>query len=437
MNRRTPLRGFLLAQAVSLVGTRVSMIALPWFVLTTTGSATRTGLVALAEMAPLVTLKALTGPLVDRLGPRRVAVTADAASVLAVGAVPVLHALGQLTFPLLLGLVALAGALRGPGDGAKNAMVPLLVDHAGTPMERVTGLTSAVERTASTLGAAVAGGLVAVIGAADALALDAASFAASAGVLLAVTRALPRHLAKPTPTPAEVRVEARTSRLGGYLAELREGWDFLRRDPVLVGICGMVAVTNLLDQAYAALLVPVWGRHSGYGVGAVGLLFAVFSAAAIVGAMAASAWAQRLPRFRTYLLAFLLAGAPRFVVLALPAPLWAVLAVAVLCGLAGGFINPVLGAVTFERIPAPMMGRVTTLNSALCWSLIPFGGIVGGVLVAGLGLSPALLLVGAGYFAATMLPALQPRWREIDHRPGRSERSGDPGVGVGDQPMQA
>src|SRR5690348_16835902 len=196
-------------------------------------------------------------------------------------------------------------------------MVPLLVDHAGTPMERVTGLTSAVERTASTLGAAVAGGLVAVIGAADALALDAASFAASAVVLLAVTRALPRHLAKPTPTPAEVRVEARTSRLGGYLAELREGWDFLRRDPVLVGICGMVAVTNLLDQAYAALLVPVWGRHSGYGVGAVGLLFAVFSAAAIVGAMAASAWAQRLPRFRTYLLAFLLAGAPRFVVLAL------------------------------------------------------------------------------------------------------------------------
>jgi MFS family permease len=416
VNRRTPLRGFLLAQAVSLVGTRVSMIALPWFVLTTTGSATRTGLVALAEMAPLVTLKALTGPLVDRLGPRRVAVTADVASVLAVGAVPALHALGLLTFPLLLGLVAVAGALRGPGDGAKNAMVPLLVEHAGTPMERVTGLTSAVERTASTLGAAVAGGLVAAIGAADALALDAASFAVSAVVLLTVTRALPRHLAEPT-TGAVDPAGARTSRLRGYLAELREGWDFLRRDPVLVGICGMVAVTNLLDQAYAALLVPVWGRHSGYGVGAVGLLFAVFSAAAIAGAMAASTWAQRLPRFRTYLVAFLLAGAPRFVVLALPAPLWAVLAVAVMCGLAGGFINPVLGAVTFERIPAPMMGRVTTLYSALCWSLIPFGGIVGGVLVAGLGLSPALLLVGAGYLAATLLPALQPRWREIDHRP--------------------
>lgn len=413
MTRPGPLRGFLAAEGVSLVGTRVSMIAIPWLVLTTTGSATQTGLVTLAEMAPLVTLKALTGPLVDRLGPRRVAVTADAVSVLAVGAVPFLHLAGILGFPVLLLLVACAGALRGPGDGAKNAMVPLLVEHAGVPMERATGLSAAVERTASTLGAAFAGGLVALVGPANALALDAASFAVSAVVLLTATRGLPRHLATQPP----VR-RARASRVGAYSAELREGWDFLRHDPVLVGVCAMVAVTNLLDQAYSGLLVPVWGRNSGYGVGAVGLLFAVFSAASIVGAVAASAWGARLPRFRTYLLAFLVAGAPRFVVLALPSPLWTVLVVGVLSGFASGFINPVIGAVIFERIPGPMMGRVSSLNSALCWSLIPFGGIVGGALVSSYGLSAALFVVGAGYLAATMLPALQPRWRELDHRSG-------------------
>jgi MFS family permease len=415
MNRRTPLRGFLTADGISLVGTRVSMIAVPWLVLTTTGSATQTGLVTLAEMLPLVTLKALTGPLVDRLGPRRVAVTADLVSVLVVGAVPLLHVLGMLHFATLLVLVALAGAMRGPGDGAKHAMVPLLVEHAEVPMERATGLAAAVERTATTLGAAFAGGLVALVGPANALALDAVSFAASAGVLFTVTRGLPRHLtAHATAAPVG---ERRGSRAGAYLAELREGWDFLRRDPVLVGICAMVAVTNLLDQAYAGLLVPVWGKQSGYGVGAVGLLFAAFSAASILGAVAASAWGARLPRFRTYLLAFLVAGAPRFVVLALESPLWAVLGVAMVSGLASGFINPVLGAVTFERIPASMMGRVSSLNSALCWSLIPFGGIVGGALVSSYGLSPALLAVGAAYLAATMLPALQPRWRELDQRP--------------------
>ena len=140
--RRLPLYGWLTSEAVSLTGTRVSMIAIPWFVLTTTGSATQTGLVAFAEMAPLVALKALAGPLVDRVGARRVAITADVGSCIAVGLVPVLYASGVLGFPLLLALVALAGALRGPGDGAKQAMVPTLVDHGAVPMERATGVSN-------------------------------------------------------------------------------------------------------------------------------------------------------------------------------------------------------------------------------------------------------------------------------------------------------
>ena len=79
MSARTPLYGWLTAEAISLTGTRVSMVALPWFVLTTTGSATKTGLVALAEMLPLVVLKVLGGPVIDRVGARRVAITCDAA----------------------------------------------------------------------------------------------------------------------------------------------------------------------------------------------------------------------------------------------------------------------------------------------------------------------------------------------------------------------
>ena len=47
-----PLGGVLAAMAVSLTGTRISVVALPWFVLVTTGSATQTGLVAFCERAP-------------------------------------------------------------------------------------------------------------------------------------------------------------------------------------------------------------------------------------------------------------------------------------------------------------------------------------------------------------------------------------------------
>ena len=185
---RVPLYGWLTAEAISLTGTRVSMIAIPWFVLTTTDSPTLTGIVAFAEMAPLVVLKALAGPVIDRVGARTVAVAADVGSFVVVGLVPLLHVLGLLGFPVLVALVALAGALRGPGDGAKHAMVPSLVRYGGVPMERATGLASAVERTASMVGAGVAGALVAIVGPTTALAVDAASFLASGLVLLATTR---------------------------------------------------------------------------------------------------------------------------------------------------------------------------------------------------------------------------------------------------------
>lgn len=403
MRRRAPLVGWLTAETVSLTGTRVSMIAIPWFVLTTTGSATQTGVVAFAEMAPYVVAKALAGPVVDRVGARRVSITTDVTSVLAVGAIPLLATLDMLSFALLLVLVALAGTLRGPSDGAKQALVPAVVAASGVTMEQATGLGGAVERLATTVGAAFAGVLVAVIGPAQALVVDAASFGVAAA-LLALT------------APHDAMADEHERAADTYLVQLRQGWDFLRRDRVLVAIVAMVATTNLLDAAYTAVLVPVWARESGGGATAIGLLFAVFSAAAVLGSVAAATMAERLPRFWTYLIAFLLGGLPKFVALALGIPLAGVLAVAVIGGFAVGFINPILSAVIYERIPAHLIGRVTSLQNSLCWAGIPFGGILGGLLVTRIGLSPALLAVGAVYFVATMLPALQPQWREIDRR---------------------
>jgi MFS family permease len=406
VSSRRPLVGWLSAEAVSLTGTRVSMIALPWFVLTTTGSATRTGLVALAELLPLVVLKVLGGPVIDRVGARRVAIACDLLSVLAVGSIPLLHESGWLPFPAFLVLVALAGALRGPGDAAKAALTPAVVAAAGVPMERATGLYSTVERTAGLLGAVLAGGLVAWLGAADALVVDALSFGLSAAILAWATSSLPGVHSEEADDQAP------------YGARLREGWTFLRGDRILLGIAVMVALTNLLDMAYAAVLVPVWAEETTGSAATVGLVFATFGGAAAVGSVCAAAWAERLPRYRTYLIAFLVCGAPRFVVFALDVPIALVLAVCAVGGFASGFLNPILGAVIYERIPEPLMGRVTSLNTAMCYALMPFGGILGGLLIAGVGLSTALVVTGAAYFLVTMLPAVDPRWREIDQRPG-------------------
>ena len=300
---RRPLYGWLTADAVSLTGTRISMVAIPWFVLTTTSSATQTGLVAFAEMLPLVLCKVLGGPLIDRLGARRVAITCDLGSFVAVGLVPLLHATGMLTFPLLLALVAVAGALRGPGDAAKDSLTPAIVAAAGVPMERATGLASAVERGAGMVGFALAGALVVAVGPATALVLDAVSFLLGAAILAWATVGLGR------PEVAEVGPEAEVP-AGGFWRELHEGWAFLRRDPVLIGLTLMIAVTNLLDLAWASVMMPVWVHDSGRSAGLLGTMFAVFAAASMLGALVAAAWGERIPRFQTYLLAFLLTGSP-------------------------------------------------------------------------------------------------------------------------------
>ncbi|MFI7890610.1 MFS transporter [Streptomyces sp. Cmuel-A718b] len=402
-----PLAGVLAAIAASVTGTRISLIALPWFVLVTTGSATRTGLVAFCEMAPYVLVKALSGPLVDRTGPRTVSWTTDLASAAAAAAIPVLHTLDQLSFPVLLGLVALIGAARGPGDLAKEVMVPEAAERAGTSLERAMGLSGVIERLASTVGPAAGGALVALLGPMTGLVVNAGCFVLGS-VIVAV--ALPRGTGRPvvdSSAPADAQEP-------GYWRRFGEGFTFLRGDPLLLAVIVVVGITNLLDAALTTLMVPVWAEESGNGPAAIGLTSTAMGAAAVGGSLIAAMAAHRLPRRAVFLIGFLLGGAPRFLVLALDAPLGVVLAVFAVSGFGAGFINPVLGAVLVERVPRRMLGRVNALGDSLSWSGIPLGGLLAGAAVTAVGLTPVLLVCGAAYFLTTTLAGLRPGWRAMD-----------------------
>ncbi|MEV4461411.1 MFS transporter, partial [Microbispora sp. NPDC049633] len=275
VRRLRPLSGLLAAMAVALTGTRVSAIALPWFVLVTTGSATQTGLVAFCEMTPYVVVKALTGPLVDRAGPRVISWSTDAASAAAAGAVPLLHATGLLSFPVLLALVAVIGAVRGPGDLAKEIMVPEAAERARVPLERATGLSGVTERLASTLGPAAGGFMVALLGPLTGLVLNAVCFALGS---LIIALALPRGMGR----PAEADHAPAAS---GYWRRFGEGFTFLRGEPLLLTVIVMVGITNLLDAAFNTVLLPVWAQRSGNGPTAIGLSNGVWSAAAVAGSL--------------------------------------------------------------------------------------------------------------------------------------------------------
>lgn len=425
MRSRRGLVGLLAAQAVSLTGTRMSAIAIPWFVLVSTGSATQTGLVAACEMAPYVLFKALTGPLVDRIGARRVNITGDLVSAVVVGLIPLLHVLSLLSFPLLLVLVAVAGAVRGPSDSAKGVLIPDVVAQAGVPMERATGLSAMIERSASTFGSALAGLIVALLGPLTALAFDALSFALSALIVVATVR-----------SAGGAREPSESDSLP-YFQRLREGFAFLRRDRLLRLIALMVGVTNVLDSAFAAVLVPVWALSHGHSASTVGLLFAAMMTFSALSALVTAAVGHRMPRRATYLIGYLITGLPRFVVLAIAgAPVWLAVGVFAVSGLASGVLNPILGAVMFERIPRPLLGRVHALTDSLAWAGIPFGPLLGGALVALVGLTPVLVGFGLVYLLATTLPAFAREWTELD-RPLANDLVAEPehavGLGVGEE----
>jgi Major Facilitator Superfamily len=404
-NDRRPLTGFLGAVGVSTLGTRMSFLALPWLVLTTTGSATLTGVVAFAEMAPYVTVQALGGPLVDRLGAWRVSVGTDLLAALFMGLVPVLSAARLLPLPVLALLVAGAGSVRGAGDSARDVMVPGVREIADIPIERCSGLYDGVSRAASLVGLPLAGALVAVTSAVSVLAIDAGTFAVSA---LLVAALVPKRAQPPRDTDGAAP----------YLAALAEGFRYLRGDRLLIAIAAMILVTNFVDQAGGAVLWPVWAHQVAHSSVALGLLGGAAGVGSVAGNALTTWLGPRLPRRMTYAVGFFIGGAPRYLALALAASIAPVLAVAFVGGLGVGGINPVVGAVEYERVPRHLQARVLGAVGASAWAGIPFGSLAGGVAVSAFGLRPALLAAAAVYGVTTLTPFMFPVWRQMDRRPG-------------------
>ncbi len=407
--RERGLLALYVANGISALGTRMSFLAVPWFVLTSTGRAVDAGLVGFAEMAPYVAVQALGGPAVDRLGVRRTSITTDLLATVTVGLVPVLHLMHALPLPLLATLLGLAGAARGAGDTARDVLVPVLADRSGTPLERAAGVADGASRLAGLIGAPVAGVLISATSPLTVLAVDAATFAASAAVVLGGIRPVQAHAGEP--------VESLDEAAPSYLRSLRAGFRFLCSDRLLLGIAAMILVTNTLDQAQATVLTPTWATRIAGSSLALGLVAGGFSAGAVTGNLLLSWLGPRLPRRLTYGIGFLLAGAPRYLAMALCSTVPPVLAVAVVAGVGAGSLNPVLGAVQYERIPRPMQPRVLGALGAIAWAGIPIGSLAGGTLTDHLDLRPTLLLAGATYFVTTLAPFVFPAWRGMNRNP--------------------
>ena len=400
-DRRLPLVALLVAQALSVTGNRIALLAIPWFVLQTTGSATQTGLAVAVNTVPAVAAGLLAGPLIERVGFRLTSTVADLASGLTIATIPLLHANGVLTVPLLLGLVFLGALLDAPGETARRALLPDLAAHAGFSIDRATSLHETTYRTTQLLGAPLGGLLIGTIGSAPALFVDAATFFVSA-LLVGV-------LVRSAPAPASAEPP------DGYGAQLSEGWRFLWHSPLLRSIVVLFIVVNMLEVALTQVLLPVLSERVYQQPVVLGLLIGAVGGGALVGVGLHAAFAERFSRRAVLLPALMLAGAPKFLLLAtFPSPAIGVIGM-LLLSIAMGAVNPISGAMEYQLIPRAMRGRIFGLLGVAFIGAAPIGAVGAGVLSEVLGVRSSLLIGAAMYLGVTLVPIFHPLWRDLDH----------------------
>ncbi len=380
--RNSSLRALLIAQAVSRLGSQMTFLALPWFVLETTGSASRMGVVLAVELAPIALFGIVSGSLVARLGARRTLMLGDAARVPILAAVPLLYEAGVLSFGLLLVLVFLAGCCLAPYMSASSVVIPELVGEDAATIAQANAAFEGVQRSTSLLGPPVAGLLIATIGASSVLYVDAATFLFSFVVVGLFVPKRPPH------APSE---ESR-----GVLAGVR----FLLRDPFL----RVLGITALFLNMFGVMLsasVLYLAREDFDSAQIAGAFFAAFGAGAVVGSIAAMHLVKRHEPVRLGAVALLCMTAPLLLLgLDLPAP--AVMAVLFVASVFGPIINAPLIATVMTRSPEALRAKV--MSAVITCALVagPIGLLVVGPLLEDLGARSVLFLVAVGQLVATL-----------------------------------
>ncbi|MFL5640762.1 MAG: MFS transporter [Chloroflexota bacterium] len=334
-----------IGESVSLLGDQFNTIALAWLVLGLTGSGFALGVILIAAAIPRGTFLLVGGVLSDRISPRDLALVSNVARAV----------LTTLVAGLVIGdrvelwHLAAVGVVFGTVDAvflpAINTLVPRLV-----PVERLAAANAVMQGTAQlvgTVGPAIAGIAVALIGVGAAFVVDAATFAFAALMLWFV------RSGGNAPTPQDGPIETRPS----ILASLVEGGRIVLGDPVMRSIVILSTAANLAFTGSVVVGLPwlVLVRFGGDAL-TLGFLFAAYGAGSLVGVLAAGS----LPhprRFGSIVLAFvLLAGVGLGAVgLAPSAAVVAVILTAI--GALNGWINVVVVAWVQGRTDPEVLGR--------------------------------------------------------------------------------
>ena len=343
--RSRPLGALLAAEVLSTTGSMMTWLALPWFVLVTTGSAKQMTFVIAAEAGGFAVFGIPSGSVLERLGAQRTMRLCDAVRAPLMLLVPVLHWTGGLSLPALAAIAFVLGAASTPYMAAQRVVVAEILDEDETSVQRANALLQGATRITMLGGPALGGILIAVVGSPVVLVIDAASYVVAFALVTAlvpVARAVP-----------EEEAYDRQSALAGVR--------YLMRDSLLRGWATALVIGDAsFSVVFVAIPVLVYAHY-----GANPRLAGVFLASWGIGAVSGNVISYRSDRvggLRQAAPLVLLQATPLWTVAA-PVPAAAVAGALALSGLANGLVNPTLHSMLTLRPPAAVRAKALTAMS--------------------------------------------------------------------------
>lgn len=422
---------------VTNIGDSIYFVAAMWLVWELTGDEFFTGLAGFLVLAP-TGLQFLFGPLVDRWDLRRILVGTQLLQALLVLLVPLAAATGSLSVWLVLAVMPTLALLNQLVYPAQTAAIPRLVEKE--ELVAANSMFALAYQGVDAVFNALAGVLVAVVGAVALFAFDAVTFALAAALF--ATLSVPRADAAgtaldatpvgapetPIPDPEvapdggrppgesvdDAPADSNTDRsdgaggLSAYVDDLKEGIMYLRGTFVVPMLVGSVVINFTLGATIAVL--PSYGARIG-GAQGYGFLMAAFATGILLGALAASAL-DGLAFGRLSIGAFLLSGVAW---LAAVAAGWlpATVALFVLAFVPVGVTNVLIISVIQAVVPETLLGRVTAVLGSASAVATPFGALAGGTAASLSGPVPVIAVAGVGFLLLAGYVASIPSLRQL------------------------
>jgi MFS family permease len=354
----------------------MTWLALPWFVLTTSGSATRMSFVVAAEVIGMGLMTLPGARVLSWIGARRTMLVCDAVRAPLIVLVPVLHWAGTLSFPSLLAIAFAVGAMTAPYFAAQKVILPELLGEDEQVLTEASALTQAATRATLLFGPVLAGVLIGVIGAPSVLIVDGGTYVIS---VLLVAAFVPRR--PPVKTPEEDR---------GVRTAVR----FILREPLLRVWNPALAIGDMAWTAFFVAVPVLVVARFGADAKIAGWLIASFGVGAVIGNAISYRIARRVQPIRLIAICIMGQALPLWL-LSFALPATALSSALVLSGVANGIVNPPLHATMTLRIP-PALRATVMPTMMLSWTILqPIGLFAAGPVLDAFGAEPVLIAFAA------------------------------------------